>query len=165
VEDDKGQFPGEQNLKAPGVQASASASAPTNEKSTGKPTNDAPKSRGLTHSRGGVLMPKHKSTKRRARREYPSSWGFDKGQMTMKKRVMAVFDRPRQLAKDDMMLSTEHEVRVPLADGKSYVTDLDVETMKRAEGFLNATEEEKGIWISDDPTEEEIKAMLDAQLQ
>ncbi len=30
-------------------------------------------------------------------------------------------------------------------DGESYVTDLDVETVKRAEAFHNATEEEKGV--------------------
>ncbi|CAI4212940.1 unnamed protein product [Parascedosporium putredinis] len=96
------------------------------------------------------------------RRDYPSSWGFDKGQMTMKKRVMAVFEGPRRLAKDDMMLSTEHEVRVRLSDvDSSYVTDLDVQTLKRAEGFLHATDEEKGPWISDDPTEDELKQMRD----
>ena len=85
--------------------------------------------------------------------------------MTMKKRVMAVFDGPRRLAKDDMMLSTEHEVRVKLSDGKSYVTDLDVNTMKRAEGFLDATDEEKGIWISDDPTEDQMRHMLEMSTQ
>lgn len=163
MEDEEGQFLDEQNLMALGVKTSAS---PT-KKSKGNPANGVQKSRGLTHSRGGVSMSKSNASNRarKHRREYPSSWGFDKGQMTMKKRVMAVFDGPRRLAKDDMMLSTEREVRVPLADGKSYVTDLDVQTMKRAEGFLNATEEEKGIWISDDPTEEDIKAMLDAQMQ
>lgn len=162
MEDEEGQFLDEQNLMALGVKTSAS---PT-KKSKGNPANGVQKSRGLTHSRGGVSMSKSNASSRarKHRREYPSSWGFDKGQMTMKKRVMAVFDGPRRLAKDDMMLSTEREVRVPLADGKSYVTDLDVQTMKRAEGFLNATEEEKGIWISDDPTEEDIKAMLDAQM-
>jgi hypothetical protein len=81
--------------------------------------------------------------------------------MTMKKRVLAVFDGPRRLAKDDMMLSTEHEVRLKLQDGKSYVTDLDLQTLKRAEGFLNATDEEKGPWISDDPTDEQLKQMLE----
>lgn len=162
VEDEEGQFLDEQNLMALGVKTSAS---PT-KKSKGNPANGVQKSRGLTHSRGGVSISKSNASNRarKHRREYPSSWGFDKGQMTMKKRVMAVFDGPRRLAKDDMMLSTEREVRVPLSDGKSYVTDLDVQTMKRAEGFLNATEEEKGLWISDDPTEEDIKAMLDAQM-
>ncbi len=106
-------------------------------------------------------LPTGKSRGRKNRRDYPSSWGFDKGQMTMKKRVMAVFDGPRRLAKDDMMLSTDHEVRVPLRDGKSYVTDLDIQTLKRAHGFLGATEEEKGPWVSDDPTEEELKKMLE----
>jgi hypothetical protein len=122
------------------------------------PPNGVQKSRGLTHSRGGVALAT-KTKGRKNRRDYPSSWGFDKGQMTMKKRVMAVFDGPRRLAKDDMMLSTEHEVRIRLSDGKSYVTDLDVQTLKRAEAFHNATDEEKGAWISDDPTEDQLKEM------
>ncbi|KAI0003613.1 hypothetical protein F4779DRAFT_601204 [Xylariaceae sp. FL0662B] len=126
----------------------------------GNPPNGVQKSRGMTHSRGGPPL-SGKSKSRKNRRDYPPSWGFDKGQMTMKKRVITVFDGARRLAKDDMMLSTEHEVRIKLSDGKSYVTDLDVNTMKRAEGFLNATEEEKGIWISDDPTKEDVEQMLD----
>ena len=128
------------------------------------PPNGVQKSRGMTHSRGGVALPT-KSKGRKNRRNYPTSWGFGGPQMTMKKRVMAVFDGPRRLAKDDMMLSTEHEVRVKLSDGKSYVTDLDVNTMKRAEGFLDATDEEKGIWISDDPTEEQMRHMLELSNQ
>ena len=122
------------------------------------PANGVQKSRGMTHSRGGVPFT-GKPRSRRSRQNYPTSWGFDKGQMTMRKRVMTVFEGKRRLAKDDMMLSTEHEVRLKLSDGKSYVTDLDVQTLKRAEGFLSATEEEKGIWISDDPTAEQIKQM------
>lgn len=162
MDEEEGMPYDEQDLKAMGIKTSAS---PT-KKSKGNPAHGVQKSRGLTHSRGGVSFSKtnNQNKARKHRREYPSSWGFDKGQMTMKKRVMAVFDGPRRLAKDDMMLSTEHEVRLPLSDGKAYVTDLDVQTLKRAEGFLNATEEEKGIWVSDDPTEEEYKAMLDAQL-
>lgn len=84
--------------------------------------------------------------------------------MTMKKRVLAVFDGPRRLAKDDMMLCTDHEVRIKLSDGKSYITDLDVQTLKRAEGFHEATEEEKGPWISDDPTTEQLKEMQEMQM-
>lgn len=120
--------------------------------------NRVSKSRGMTHSRGGVQLTT-KARGRNKRRDYPSSWGFNKGQMTMKKRVVAVFEGPRRLAKDDMMLSTDHEVRIKLSDGKSYVTDLDVQTLKRAEGFHNASDEEKGPWISDDPTEEQLKEM------
>lgn len=127
-------------------------------KKKGNPANGVQKSRGVTHSRGGVTLGT-KTRSRKNRRDYPSSWGFDKGQMTMKKRVMAVFDGPRRLAKDDMMLSTDHEVRIKLSDGKSYVTDLDVQTLKRAAGFHGATEEEKGPWISDDPTPEQLKEM------
>jgi hypothetical protein len=128
----------------------------------GNPPNGVQKSRGLTHSRGGVALTT-KRPGRKNRRDYPSSWGFDKGQMTMKKRVLAVFDGPRRLAKDDMMLSTEQEVRIKLQDGKAYVTDLDLQTIKRAEGFLGATDEEKGLWISDDPTEAQKMMMLEAQ--
>ncbi|KAL7899059.1 hypothetical protein HDV63DRAFT_379018 [Trichoderma sp. SZMC 28014] len=123
--------------------------------------NRISKSRGITHSRGGVPLTAKRG--RNKRRDYPSSWGFNKGQMTMKKRVMAVFDGPRRLAKDDLMLSTDHEVRIKLSDGKSYVTDLDVQTLKRAEGFHNATDAEKGPWISDDPTEEQLKEMQETQ--
>lgn len=52
------------------------------------------------------------------------------------------------------MLDNEFEVRLNLPGGdgmgrEAYVTDLDVETLKRAEGVLNATDEEKGPW---DPT-------------
>ncbi|KAI9155255.1 Transcription factor Sp2 [Paramyrothecium foliicola] len=133
------------------------SASPISKKKT-NPANGVQKSRGLTHSRGGVALAT-KTKGRKNRRDYPSSWGFDKGQMTMKKRVMAVFDGPRRLAKDDMMLSTDHEVRIKLSDGKSYVTDLDVQTLKRAEAFHNATDEEKGPWISDDPTEEQLKEM------
>ncbi|KAI0552524.1 hypothetical protein F4679DRAFT_534378 [Xylaria curta] len=136
--------------------------SPTKRKSN--PPNGVQKSRGMTHSRGGVPV-STKTKGRKNRQNYPSSWGFDKGQMTMKKRVITVFDGPRRLAKDDMMLSTEHEVRVKLSDGKSYVTDLDVNTMRRAEGFHNATPQEKGIWISDDPTEEDMARMIELSHQ
>jgi len=67
--------------------------------------------------------------------------------MTMKKRVVCVYDGPRRLMKDDMMMNIEYEVRVPLGDGKSYVTDLDVETMKRTEAMHEATLEERGPWM------------------
>ncbi|KAI1371520.1 hypothetical protein F4677DRAFT_308845 [Hypoxylon crocopeplum] len=157
-DDEEDEEMGDEDDAADEESKSRKLTSPTKKK--GNPPNGVQKSRGMTHSRGGVPL-SSKSKSRKNRREYPNSWGFDKGQMTMKKRVMAVFDGPRRLAKDDMMLSTEHEVRVKLSDGKSYVTDLDVNTMKRATGFLNATEEEKGLWISDDPTEDEMKRMLE----
>jgi hypothetical protein len=127
------------------------------------PPNGVQKSRGLTHSRAGAPLNAKKG--RKARRDYPTSWGFDKGQMTMKKRVLTTFDGPRRLAKDDMMLSTDHEVRIPLSDGKSYTTDLDSNSLWRAEAFHNSTEQEKGPWISDDPTEEQRWMMQELQKQ
>lgn len=90
------------------------------------------------------------SSARKRRRAYPVSWGCPPDKMKMKKRVLCVYDGQRRLWKDDMMLDSELEVRVKLADGKSYVTDLDVETMKRAEALHNMTEEEKGPWIQED---------------
>ena len=70
--------------------------------------------------------------------------------MKMKKRVLCVYDGQRRLWKDEMMLDNEFEVRLRLGDGNSYITDLDVVTVNRAEAFHNATEEEKGPWIQDD---------------
>ena len=106
----------------------------------------APVRRGLTYSKGGVpLIGKG----RKKRKYYPPSWGMSPDKMKMKKRVLCVYDGPRRLWKDDMMLDNEFEVRMKLADGKSYVTDLDVETLKRAEAIHGATEEERGPWVPD----------------
>jgi hypothetical protein len=153
----------ELNTDEDDVDSSSKSSSSPATKKKGNPANGVQKSRGLTHSRGGVTLTV-KTRGRKNRRDYPSSWGFDKGQMTMKKRVLAVFDGPRRLAKDDMMLSTDHEVRIPLSEGNSYVTDLDVQTMKRANGFHSATAAEKGPWISDDPTAEQLKEMQEIQM-
>ena len=111
------------------------------------------KSGGLTYSKNGVpLATAGKAPKRR--KNYPLSWGAAPDKMKMRKRVLCVFDGPRRLWKDDMMLDADHEVRVPLpqemGDGRQWVTDLDVETLRRAEGVLGATEEEKGPWVVDD---------------
>jgi len=105
-------------------------------------TNGGPR-RGLTYSRGGVPLA---GKGRKKRKHYPPSWGCSADKMKMKKRVLCVYDGSRRLWKDDMMLDNEFEVRMKLPDGKSYVTDLDVETLKRAEGLHGATEEEKGPW-------------------
>ncbi|KAL6151417.1 hypothetical protein ACJQWK_10879 [Exserohilum turcicum] len=67
--------------------------------------------------------------------------------MKMKKRVLCVYDGQRRLWKDDMMLDQEFEVRMKLPDGKSYVTDLDVQTLNRAEALHGATAEERGDWV------------------
>jgi len=74
----------------------------------------------------------------------------------MKKRVLCVYDGQRRLWKDDMMLDGDHEVRIPLpgsANDRSWVTDLDVQTLRRAEGVLNATDEERGPWLPDEDVE------------
>lgn len=48
------------------------------------------------------------------------------------------------------MLDSEFEVRMRLGDGGDYVTDLDVNTLKRADALHNATEEEKGPWVPEE---------------
>lgn len=58
------------------------------------------------------------------------------------------------------MLDNEFEVRMKLGDGKSYVTDLDVETLKRAQALHGATEEEKGPWLQDDMQEVDIQELM-----
>ena len=111
--------------------------------------------RGMTLSKGGVPLVVHG---RRRRKHYPSSWGSAPDQMKMKKRVLCVFDGPRRLWKDDMMLNNEHEVRMRIGDGSSYVTDLDHQTVKRANLILDATDEEKGPWEEDGVDIEQLMA-------
>ena len=111
------------------------------------------KSRGMTASKGGVPLV---AKGRRRRKHYPVSWGCAKDQMKMKKRVLCVYDGPRRLWKDDMMLDNDFEVRMRFGDGGAYVTDLDVQTVKRAEALHNATDEEKGPWIRDDTEMQQI---------
>jgi hypothetical protein len=100
--------------------------------------------KGMTWSKGGVALV---GKGRKKRKHYPPSWGMSAEKMQMKKRVLCVYDGERRLWKDDMMLHNEFEVRMTLPDGKNYVTDLDVETLKRAEAFHNTTHEERGPWM------------------
>lgn len=85
--------------------------------------------------------------------------------MRMKKRVLCVFDGPRRLWKDDMMLDGEHEVRIPLpghGEGRDrrWITDLDLQTFKRAEGLHGATDEEKGPWIDEQGDQIDIERLM-----
>uniref|UniRef100_A0A8H7N576 C2H2-type domain-containing protein n=1 Tax=Bionectria ochroleuca TaxID=29856 RepID=A0A8H7N576_BIOOC len=104
------------------------------------------KQRGSGRSQGGPSNIKFRSRKVSGK-AYPPSWGFNPSVMTIRHRVLAVFDGQRRLVKDDMVLSNTEEVRLKLSDERYYTTDLDVQTLKRAEAFHNATEEEKGPWI------------------
>ncbi len=99
--------------------------------------------KGMTFSKGGVPLV---GKGRRKRKHYPASWGVSADKMKMRKRVLCAYDGERRLWKDDMMLNNEFEVRMNLADGKSYVTDLDVESLKRANAIHGATEDERGPW-------------------
>lgn len=63
----------------------------------------------MTPSKGGmVLMGKG----RRKRKHLPASWSCPPELMKMKKRVLSVYDGPRGLWKDDMMLDNDSEVRI-----------------------------------------------------
>ena len=111
------------------------------------------KSRGMTHSKGGVPLV---GKGRKKRKHYPVSWGCSAEKMKMKKRVMCAFDGSRRLLKDEMMLPNSLEVRLSLGDEKSYTTDLDIWTLKRTEAFHHATEEEKGPWMPEDVDIEQL---------
>lgn len=119
-----------------------------------------PSHRGMTLSKDGVALAGFMSGKGSKRKKnYPLSWGVAPEMMKMKKRVLCVFDGPRRLLKDDMMLNGDHEVRIPLSiseHGRAWVTDLDVQTLKRSEAMLNATEEEKGPWLHEDDELEQL---------
>ncbi|KAF2207965.1 hypothetical protein CERZMDRAFT_122588 [Cercospora zeae-maydis SCOH1-5] len=118
--------------------------------------------KGLTLSKNGVALAGAMTGKGSKRRKnYPLSWGAAPDKMKMKKRVLCVYDGQRRLWKDDMMLDAEHEVRIPLSSDDPrgpYVTDLDVLTLRRAEGVLDATEEEKGPWED----EESLQRLMDS---
>lgn len=77
----------------------------------------------------------------------------DEGQM-MKQRAMTLFDGPRRLAKDEKMLSTDHELRIKLLYGKSQLIGPHVQTHEAAEGVPIAT-----------PTDEELHLILDEEMQ
>ncbi|KAF3482074.1 zinc finger protein [Arthroderma uncinatum] len=94
------------------------------------------------------------SRRRNNRNNYPPSWSCPNNKIKMKRRLLCLYDGPRRLWKDEMMLDNEFEVRLKLPAGdcmgrEAYVTDLDIETLKRSEGVHNATDEEKGPWIKD----------------
>ena len=100
------------------------------------------------------------SRRRNNRDRYPQSWGCPSSSMKTKKRVVCMFDGPRRLWKDEMMLDNDYEVRLKLpggaADGTNrepYITDLDIETFKRVEGVFSANEEERGPWIPGPPNQ------------
>jgi hypothetical protein len=60
-----------------------------------------------------------------------------------------------------MMLDTDNEVRMKLSDGKAYVTDLDIRSMRRMDAFYNSTEEGSGPLIADDLTEMDLEKLME----
>jgi len=121
------------------------------------PANSVQKSRGLTHSKGGVNL----DSSRRKRKDYPSSWGCPTSQMKLKKRVLNTFDGPRRLWKDDMMLDSDYEARIKLSTEKVYVTDLDIHTMRRADEFHASTAVERGPFIADELTDMDLEKLVE----
>ncbi len=89
------------------------------------------RARGRIGSDGTLLTMAGRGRKRR--KNYPLAWGCSPEQMRMKRRVLCVYDGPQRLCKDDMLLDRDFEVRLPLGDGHSYTTDLDILTLRRAE--------------------------------
>ncbi|KAH9868793.1 hypothetical protein J1614_007867 [Plenodomus biglobosus] len=136
---------GRGNLKSTKIQHGQSIGGSGNSSKITKPSTKGPRA-GLTFSKGGVAIT---GSGRKKRKNYPVSWGCPTDKMRMKKRVLCVYDGPRRLWKDDMMLDQEFEVRMKLPDGKAYVTDLDVQTLKRSDAMHSTTAEERGPWLPD----------------
>ncbi|ODH52586.1 hypothetical protein GX48_01366 [Paracoccidioides brasiliensis] len=137
---------------SPSHSSNPSSASNTLQKSTTTTTTTTTPS-GISKTRPTV------SRRRNNRNNYPPSWGCPTNKMKMKKRVLCLYDGQHRLWKDEMMLDNEFEVRLKLLGGvgangagssltpgrDAYVTDLDVETLKRAEGVHGATEEERGV--------------------
>lgn len=128
-----------------GVGPHAGGGAVTKPSTGGASGGRSTRGAGVTFSKGGVALLKQS---RKRRKNYPVSWGCGAERMKMKKRVMTCWDGQRRLVKDDMMLGNDFEVRMALpgAGEGAYVTDLDVQTLRRADAFYSATEEERGPW-------------------
>jgi hypothetical protein len=95
---------------------------------------------------------------RKKRKHYPNAWGCPMDKMKMKKRVVCVYDGPRRLWKDEMMLDKDFEVRLSLGEETdAFVTDLDYQTLKRVNALHEASVEEKGPWREED---EEIQKLM-----
>ncbi|EEH33734.2 hypothetical protein PAAG_04783 [Paracoccidioides lutzii Pb01] len=134
-------------------------SSPSHSSNPSSASNTLQKSTTITPSGISKTRPTV-SRRRNNRNNYPQSWGCPTNKMKMKKRVLCLYDGQHRLWKDEMMLDNEFEVRLKLLGGvgangagssstpgrDAYVTDLDVETLKRAEGVHGATEEERGVW-------------------
>ncbi|OAT08331.1 C2H2 finger domain-containing protein [Blastomyces gilchristii SLH14081] len=140
--------------------ASSTSTSSTNTNTTpSSSSNTLSKPPSTTHTTAGITKPRPTSSRRRNNRNnYPPSWGCATNKMKMKKRVLCLYDGQRRLWKDEMMLDNEFEVRLKLLGGANddngtgrdaYVTDLDVETLKRADAVHGATEEERGPWDGD----------------
>jgi hypothetical protein len=50
-----------------------------------------------------------------------------------------------------------------LSDAKAYLTDLNVQSMRRAEAFHNSTEEGRGPWIADGLTVGDVARLMKFQ--
>ncbi|KAI5856931.1 hypothetical protein BZA05DRAFT_441568 [Tricharina praecox] len=72
--------------------------------------------------------------RRKKKKHFPAGWGASPEHMVTKRRCLVVYDGPKMLCKDEMMMSTEWEVRAEVGD----LSDLDYWTLRRAEAFLDS---------------------------
>ena len=99
---------------------------------------------------GGVGSGASMLLRRRGKRkkDYPRAWGEPAENMMLKKRVLRVYDGPKQLLKENVMFNTAYEVRMQLENSKNYVTALDMETVNRAEfmhQYMTGSNDEKAV--------------------
>jgi hypothetical protein len=89
---------------------------------------------------------------RKRRKHFPKDWGTSPEKMITKRRCLLVFDGNNQVCRDEMMMSSEWEVRSSLngVEGGAEVSDLDYWTVMRANAFHDAAAEER---VADDTEE------------
>lgn len=72
--------------------------------------------------------------------------------MITKRRCLIVYDGNQQLTRDEMMMSTEWEVRGSLdgVEGGAEVSDLDYWTVMRANAYHDAASEQPSAMVSEE---------------
>lgn len=122
---------------------------PTNEHPSGGGSTGSKGRRkrpGMTYSKGGVQVA-HANGKRK--KNLPSGWASPTSEMKVKKRVLAAWSAQRRDAKDEMAYYDEAPVQPFLPEADLLASEFDIQTMARADAFLDMSPEEMGLWIPD----------------
>lgn len=135
-----------------GTTSVSSRSTESNDRGKTNDPNSSPRL-GLTRSKGGI---------RRfpigidwsasgSRRTFPRSWSSNQEDMTLRNRVLCVYDGQRRLWKDDLLMHNQSEVGIQhsICQAFNENSELDEKILMRAEAIHGATEAERGPWTPD----------------